>query len=46
LVTFAAAALLLGERVSGIVVAGGILVLTSVLIAQYAPRIPQSLEEA
>lgn len=46
LVTFAAAALLLGERVSGIVIAGGILVLTSVLIAQYAPRIPQSLEEA
>lgn len=46
LVTFAAAALLLGERVSGIVIAGGILVLTSVLIAQYAPRTPQSLEEA
>jgi drug/metabolite transporter (DMT)-like permease len=46
LVTFAAAALLLGERVSGIVIAGGILVLASVLIAQYAPRIPQSLEEA
>lgn len=46
LVTFAAAALLLGERVSGIVIAGGILVLTSVLIAQYAPRTPQPLEEA
>ncbi len=46
LVTFAAAALLLGERVSGTVIAGGILVLISVLIAQYAPRIPQSLEEA
>lgn len=37
LVTFAAAALLLGERVSGIVIAGGILVILSVLIAQYAP---------
>ncbi|HEX6097976.1 MAG TPA: EamA family transporter [Thermoanaerobaculia bacterium] len=46
LVTFAAAALLLGERVSGVVVAGGILVLASVLIAQYAPRVQQSLEEA
>lgn len=37
LVTFAAAALLLGERVSGIVIAGGLLVLVSVVIAQYAP---------
>lgn len=37
LVTFIAAALLLGERVSAIVVAGGVLVLLSVLIAQYAP---------
>lgn len=46
LVTFVAAALLLGERVSAIVVAGGILVLISVLIAQYAPRIPQPVEEA
>lgn len=37
LVTFAAAAILLGERVSGIVVVGGAIVLVSVLIAQYAP---------
>jgi drug/metabolite transporter (DMT)-like permease len=37
LVTFIAAAILLGERVSGTVVAGGLLVLCSVLIAQYAP---------
>lgn len=37
LVTFAAAVLLLGERVSGHVIAGGILVLAGVLIAQYAP---------
>lgn len=37
LVTFAAAALLLGERVSAIVVIGGALVLASVIIAQYAP---------
>ena len=37
LVTFIAAALLLGERVSAVVVAGGLLVLISVLIAQYAP---------
>jgi drug/metabolite transporter (DMT)-like permease len=37
LVTFVAAALLLGERVSGIVIAGGLLVLVSVVIAQYAP---------
>jgi drug/metabolite transporter (DMT)-like permease len=35
LVTFAAAALLLGERVSAAVVAGGLLVLVSVLVAQY-----------
>jgi drug/metabolite transporter (DMT)-like permease len=35
LVTFAAAALLLGERVSPAVIAGGLLVLVSVLIAQY-----------
>jgi len=38
LVTFAAAAALLGERVSGIVIAGGLLVLISVLLAQYAPE--------
>ena len=38
LVTFIAAALLLGERVSGTVIAGGLLVLVSVVIAQYAPE--------
>ena len=37
LVTFAAAVLLLGERVSGLVIAGGLLVLAGVVIAQYAP---------
>jgi drug/metabolite transporter (DMT)-like permease len=37
LVTFLAAALMLGERVSGTVIAGGLLVLVSVVIAQYAP---------
>jgi drug/metabolite transporter (DMT)-like permease len=37
LVTVAAAALLLGERISGVVVAGGILVLAGVIVAQYAP---------
>lgn len=37
LVTFAAAVILLGERVSGTVIAGGLLVLIGVLIAQYAP---------
>lgn len=37
LVTFAAAAALLGERVSAIVIAGGLLVLVGVVIAQYAP---------
>lgn len=36
LVTFVAAALLLGERVSAFVIAGGILVLAGVLITQYA----------
>lgn len=46
LVTFVAAALLLGERVSGVVIAGGILVLISVLVAQYAPRPVQTVEEA
>jgi len=37
LVTFAAAVLLLGERVSGVIIAGGVLVLIGVVIAQYAP---------
>jgi drug/metabolite transporter (DMT)-like permease len=37
-VTFLAAALMLGERVSGTVIAGGLLVLVSVVIAQYAPQ--------
>jgi drug/metabolite transporter (DMT)-like permease len=46
LVTFMAAALLLGERVSTIVVIGGVLVLASVLVAQYAPAVRQPLEEA
>jgi drug/metabolite transporter (DMT)-like permease len=46
LVTFVAAALLLGERVSSVVVAGGVLVLASVLIAQYAPAVRQTVEEA
>lgn len=46
LVAVIAAALFLGERVSGVVVAGGVLVLGSVLIAQYAPRIAHPLEEA
>jgi drug/metabolite transporter (DMT)-like permease len=43
LITFAAAALLLGERVSAVVIAGGVLVLLSVLIAQYAPAQPALL---
>jgi drug/metabolite transporter (DMT)-like permease len=49
LITFLAAALLLGERVSGTVIAGGLLVLTSVVIAQYAPatvRPPVPSEES
>jgi len=46
LVTFVAAALLLGERVSAIVIAGGVLVLASVLVAQYAPAVRAPLEEA
>lgn len=46
LVTFVAAALLLGERVSAVVVIGGVLVLASVLVAQYAPAIRPPLEEA
>ena len=37
LVTFAAAVVLLGEQVSRHVIAGGILVLVGVVIAQYAP---------
>jgi len=37
LVTFAAAVILLGEHVSSIVIAGGLLVLAGVVIAQYAP---------
>jgi drug/metabolite transporter (DMT)-like permease len=37
LITFIAAVALLGERIHGIVVAGGVLVLASVLAAQYAP---------
>ena len=46
LVTFLAAALLLGERVSAVVVLGGVLVLASVLVAQYAPAVRAPLEEA
>ncbi|HVG23795.1 MAG TPA: EamA family transporter [Thermoanaerobaculia bacterium] len=46
LVTFIAAAILLGERVSAVVVIGGVLVLASVLVTQYAPAAGQSLEEA
>jgi drug/metabolite transporter (DMT)-like permease len=49
LVTFIAAVVLLGERVQATVVAGGVLVLVSVLIAQYAPGAlpaPQHPEEA
>jgi hypothetical protein len=38
--------LLLGERVSSVVVAGGVLVLASVLIAQYAPAVRKTVEEA
>jgi drug/metabolite transporter (DMT)-like permease len=47
LITFAAATILLGERVSLIVVAGGALVLASVLVSQYAPsaRVVLSSEE-
>jgi drug/metabolite transporter (DMT)-like permease len=37
LVTFAAAALLLGERLSAVVAIGGLLVLAGVVLAQYAP---------
>lgn len=46
LVTFLAAALLLGERVSAVVILGGVLVLASVLVAQYAPAVRAPLEEA
>ena len=46
LVTFIAAALLLGERVSAVVIIGGVLVLASVLVAQYAPAVRAPLEEA
>lgn len=46
LVTFAAAMILLGERVSGIVVAGGLLVLAGVVIAQYAPGVAQAAPAA
>jgi drug/metabolite transporter (DMT)-like permease len=49
LVTFLAATLLLGERVSGIVIAGGVLVLVSVVVTQYAPapvRTPIASEES
>lgn len=38
LITFVAAMALLGERVSGTVIAGGLLVLVSVVVAQYAPE--------
>ena len=44
LVTFVAAAVLLGERASGVVVAGGIVVLASVLLAQYAPSVSRSVQ--
>ena len=37
LVTLAAAVILLGEQVSGTVIAGGLIVLAGVVIAQYAP---------
>jgi drug/metabolite transporter (DMT)-like permease len=41
LITVVAAMVLLGERLTGIVVAGGILVLIGVVIAQYAPAAAQ-----
>jgi drug/metabolite transporter (DMT)-like permease len=37
-VTFVAATLLLGERVSAIVVIGGAIVILSVVVSQYAPE--------
>lgn len=46
LITVAAAMVLLGEQLTGIVVAGGILVLIGVVIAQYAPAAQPTLEEA
>lgn len=46
LVTVVAAMVLLGEQLSGIVVAGGLLVLAGVLIAQYAPAAQLKPEEA
>ena len=50
LVTFVAAVLLLGERVSAVTVIGGLLVLVSVLVSQYAPgaapAVHQKPEEA
>jgi drug/metabolite transporter (DMT)-like permease len=45
LVTFAAAVLLLGERVSAVTVIGGILVLASVVLAQYAPGAAPAVQE-
>jgi len=45
LVTFAAAVLLLGERVRAVTVAGGVLVLTSVILAQYAPGATPAAQE-
>jgi drug/metabolite transporter (DMT)-like permease len=45
LVTFAAAVVLLGERVSAVTVAGGILVLASVILAQYAPGAASAAQE-
>lgn len=46
LVTFAAAALLLGERPSPVILIGGVVVLASVVLAQYAPAVRPSMEEA
>lgn len=46
LVTFAAAALLLGERPSPVILIGGVVVLASVVLAQYAPAVRPSTEEA
>ncbi|HEX2121223.1 MAG TPA: EamA family transporter [Thermoanaerobaculia bacterium] len=45
LVTFLAAAVLLGERVSGMVVAGGAIVIASVLITQYAPGAAPAVQQ-
>jgi drug/metabolite transporter (DMT)-like permease len=46
LVTFVAAALLLGERVRPIVILGGALVLGGVLITQYTGRRPSAVERS